>query len=132
MPDKGKIIYLLVIFIAIAAFPFFYNGITTPVNAKVKLNTTAIDNMTVKQCIVPKEEMRRDHMKILNRWRDDVVRDSSRDFGKIDGVMYEKSLQRTCMHCHSNKSEFCDRCHAYASVDIYCWDCHLAPKENKP
>ena len=26
------------------------------------------------------------------------------------------SLSNTCLDCHSNKAEFCDRCHNYASV----------------
>jgi hypothetical protein len=41
------------------------------------------------------------------------------------------SLQNTCMQCHPNKAEFCDRCHNYASVKPYCWDCHVEPKEKK-
>jgi hypothetical protein len=42
------------------------------------------------------------------------------------------SLSNTCLDCHSNKAEFCDRCHNYASVSPYCWDCHIDnPKENK-
>jgi hypothetical protein len=39
------------------------------------------------------------------------------------------SLTRTCLDCHSNKAEFCDRCHTYMAVDPYCWDCHVEPKE---
>ncbi|MBF0520461.1 MAG: sulfate reduction electron transfer complex DsrMKJOP subunit DsrJ [Nitrospirae bacterium] len=131
MPDKSKIFFLLVIFLVIVTSPFIYNMVRTPAGVVVKLNTPVIDNMTVKQCILPKEQMIHDHMKILNSWRDDVVRGNHREFGKIDGVMYEKSLQLTCLHCHSNKSEFCDRCHTYASVSVYCWDCHVAQKENK-
>ena len=26
------------------------------------------------------------------------------------------SLSNTCLDCHSNKAEFCDNCHTYASV----------------
>ena len=47
-----------------------------------------------------------------------------------DGKMYNMSLSNTCMDCHSNKADFCDRCHDYASVQPYCWSCHIEdPKE---
>jgi len=35
------------------------------------------------------------------------------------------------MKCHSNKKEFCDKCHNYMAVVPYCWSCHIAPKEEK-
>jgi hypothetical protein len=41
------------------------------------------------------------------------------------------SLQNSCMKCHSNKKEFCDKCHNYVAVKPYCWSCHIAPKEDK-
>ena len=34
----------------------------------------------------------------------------------------------SCMSCHSNKDEFCDRCHDYLAVKPYCWECHVEPK----
>ncbi|MCF7809732.1 hypothetical protein K9N50_01950 [bacterium] len=34
----------------------------------------------------------------------------------------------SCIECHSNKEQFCDRCHTYMSVDPYCWDCHIIPE----
>ena len=34
------------------------------------------------------------------------------------------SLTRGCLDCHSNKAEFCDRCHASAGVTPKCFDCH--------
>ena len=46
-----------------------------------------------------------------------------------NGKAYNMSLQNTCMKCHPNKSEFCDKCHNYTSVKPYCWDCHVEPKE---
>ena len=48
------------------------------------------------------------------------------------GKTYNMSLSNTCMDCHDNKAEFCDRCHDYASVRPYCWDCHIEnPKEKE-
>jgi len=68
-------------------------------------------------------------MDLLNQWRDDVVRRADRIHVGRDGKEYDKSLSRTCMSCHSNKTEFCDRCHNYAAVAPYCWECHVEPRE---
>ncbi len=38
-------------------------------------------------------------------------------------------LTGTCLTgCHTNKADFCDRCHNYAGVSVYCWECHVDPK----
>ena len=68
----------------------------------------------------------------LNNWREDVVRRDDRWYVfEVDGVetTVRKSLTETCLSCHSNKTEFCDACHAYTAVTPYCWDCHVIPKE---
>ena len=31
-----------------------------------------------------------------------------------------------------DKADFCDKCHTYASVKPYCWDCHTEPKNTTP
>jgi hypothetical protein len=77
------------------------------------------------------------HMDLLNTWRDDYVR--GQEDGDIqlmihqapDGKKYVKSLSNTCLSsgCHSNKDEFCTRCHNYAGVIPYCWECHQVPKQ---
>ena len=36
--------------------------------------------------------------------------------------------QRPACECHTDKAEFCDRCHNYAGVNPYCWDCHTVPE----
>jgi len=73
--------------------------------------------------------MRASHMDLLNQWRDDVVRVGNRDYkSTLTGKTFDMSLSRTCMDCHSNKADFCDRCHDFLSVDPYCWDCHVEPK----
>jgi hypothetical protein len=73
--------------------------------------------------------MRTSHMKLLDDWRDEVLRDGDRTPIEVDGVKYEKSLMNGCMKCHEDKKKFCDECHTYASVKPYCWDCHFLPKE---
>ncbi|MEW5767076.1 MAG: sulfate reduction electron transfer complex DsrMKJOP subunit DsrJ [bacterium] len=128
MYDKGKIIAGLIIFMALATFPFFYNKGKAASAPEPSLDTPVIQQMSEKQCVKSAEFMRANHMKLLNEWRDSAVRDGQREYGLIDGIKYDKSLQKTCMHCHSNKKSFCDRCHTYANVSVYCWDCHIEPK----
>jgi hypothetical protein len=84
-----------------------------------------------EKCIESKIYMRAEHMKILDEWRDEVVRDAERYHLNSRGEQYYKSLQLTCMDCHSNKSKFCDQCHNYMGVDPFCWECHIEPKETK-
>lgn len=128
---SGKIIAGLVIFVAIVTFPFIYNVGKADTVPEPKLDTPVINQMTVKQCIEPKQVMRAEHMQILNNWRDSVVRSGNRIYTASDGKQYSMSLQNTCLNCHSNKKEFCDKCHNYMAVKPYCFDCHLEPKENK-
>lgn len=131
MHDAGKIIPVIIIFIVIAAFPFYYNMGKVSATPELKLDTPAIQELTEKQCVESKEFMRANHMQLLNQWRDAVVREGKDIYASSNGKKYKMSLQNTCMKCHSNKAEFCDRCHKYVSVKPYCWDCHIAPKGRK-
>jgi hypothetical protein len=81
-----------------------------------------------KNCVAPVEYMRTSHMELLTTWRDQVVRQNVRTFKAFDGTTYTMGLTQTCMKCHSSKADFCDRCHGYAGVTPYCWDCHIDPK----
>ena len=127
MYDKGKIITGLVIFFVILAFPFYYNmGSMTPV-PELELTEKA---KQAEKCIEDTEFMTKDHMQLLDDWRHAVVRDGNRLYISADGTEYVASLSDTCMDCHSNKADFCDRCHDYVSADPYCWDCHIFPEEN--
>jgi hypothetical protein len=74
--------------------------------------------------------MRAEHMNVLDKWRDQVVRQGVRTYTTPDGRQFEMSLSNTCLDCHNNKAEFCDRCHGYASVRTYCWDCHVDPAKD--
>ncbi|MBF0541427.1 MAG: sulfate reduction electron transfer complex DsrMKJOP subunit DsrJ [Nitrospirae bacterium] len=125
---KKLIIVGMVILLLFAALSLSCNK-ESALGPKLSIDTPAINAMTNKQCVKPAAYMRANHMTMLNSWRDTVVRGGDRNLGEIDGVMYEKSLQHTCLKCHSNPSEFCDKCHSYASVKVYCWDCHVRPKE---
>lgn len=82
------------------------------------------------KCIEPREWMAANHMELLLEWRDSALRENKRVYIATDGKKWETSLQNTCMACHGNKEEFCDRCHDANSVNPYCWDCHVIPQGN--
>ena len=79
------------------------------------------------QCVAPADYMRENHMKLLEEWRDSVVRDGDRFHIMPNGTKVEKSLTKTCLGCHVSKKQFCEECHTFASVKPYCWECHLIP-----
>ena len=84
-----------------------------------------------KECVEPVEFMRAEHMYLLNEWRDQALRYENRTYVSSTGKKWTISLQNTCLKCHSNYEEFCDKCHVSTSVDPYCWTCHILPKGNK-
>ena len=126
MNDKPKIFIGLIIFIGVFTFPFWYNHLSVSSPPKAVLTDKA---NAAKTCVADTEYMRTQHMQLLNVWRNTVVREGKRVFVSSAGKEYMASLSNTCMDCHSNKAEFCDKCHVYASVNPYCWDCHTYPKE---
>lgn len=128
MYNKGMIISGLLIFVLLVTFPFWFYAFSAQ---KSTMPKGELPPGGEKYCIDTAEEMRAKHMVILNEWRDDVLRNGNRTTVEVDGKEYRKALQLACMDCHSNKVEFCDRCHTYVSVDPYCWDCHLTPQQQK-
>jgi len=133
MYDGLKIIIGIIIFVGLIAFPFYYDMGKATVTPDPKIDTPEIMKLpeSERKCIESKEFMQREHMQMLNSWRDWVVRDGNTIFTASDGKEYTMSLQKTCMKCHSNKKDFCDQCHNYAAVAPYCWDCHIEPKESE-
>ncbi|MDR0477108.1 MAG: sulfate reduction electron transfer complex DsrMKJOP subunit DsrJ [Desulfobulbaceae bacterium] len=132
MYNKGLIIPGLVVFVFIATFPLWYNGLSAGTAPKPEPPPGG-----EKTCVAPKEVMRSQHMVMLNQWRDEALRDGLRTAVPADGKEYRKGLQLACMSCHTNKDKFCDACHNYVAVQPYCWSCHLAPadiaaKKEKP
>ncbi len=121
MHDAGKIFIGLAIFLAIVTSPFWYHQVT---GARAEL-PEVVHPADYEQCVAATEYMRVFHMELLNQWRDDVVRGGDREHVTPEGKVFEKSLSRTCLTCHENKEEFCDRCHAFAAVTPYCWSCHV-------
>jgi len=135
MYDSGKIIAGLAVFVVLAMFPFLSNIGKASAKPEPKTDTPVIlqweKDYGKKECVESREFMRTEHMQMLNDWRDSVVRDNDRKYVSKSGREFQKSLQNTCMNCHSNKKKFCDECHNYMAVKPYCWTCHIAPKENE-
>jgi hypothetical protein len=125
--DKGKVIVGIVIFGILMSFPFWYNlGKAAPAPELILTEKAK----AAKVCVRSTDYMKSEHMQLLDIWRDTVTRDGKRVYVNSEGKSYLMSLTNTCLDCHSNKTEFCDRCHNYASVSPYCWQCHIdTPKE---
>ncbi len=113
----------IVIFLGLFTIPFWYN-IGAPKYSRPEVALPVAE----KECVESREFMAANHMQLLNEWRDSALRDDKRVYVSSTGKEWTISLQNTCLKCHSNKADFCDKCHATNSVDPYCWDCHVAPK----
>jgi hypothetical protein len=125
--DTWKIIGGIVIFLIVVLSPVWYNAFSGRASYVPELKLPADE----RKCIESASYMRANHMELLNSWKETVVRKGERAYTAEDGKIYNMSLVGTCMKCHSNKAEFCDRCHNYVDVQPKCWECHVAPKEVK-
>jgi hypothetical protein len=123
MRDRPLIGAALLVFLAVATYPFWYARLagTTPAGPDPKLPREE------RQCVAPTAYMRASHMDLLIDWRELVVRRGETTFVAGDGRRYTMGLSKTCLRCHTSKAEFCDRCHDYAAVSVPCWDCHVDP-----
>ena len=123
MYDGKLIIPGLIVFVALMTFPIWKNmGNAGPVPKLEKPKG-------VTKCVESVQYMRTSHMKVLDDWRDQVLREGNRTPVEVEAVKYDRSLMNGCMKCHTEKKKFCDECHTYTSVKPYCWDCHYVPKE---
>jgi hypothetical protein len=76
------------------------------------------------QCVAPADEMRRNHMKMLQHQRDRTLRLGERGARvQLNG----------CVECHASSEsgsvagrpqDFCESCHSYAAVKLDCFECH--------
>jgi hypothetical protein len=89
-----------------------------------------------QRCIEPTSVMRAGHMRLLVRWRDEVVRENRRVYTASNGRVWEKSLVKTCLGCHGHvdaqgksttAATACNECHDYVKARLDCWNCHLDP-----
>ena len=122
--NKAVVFPILFLFVALITFPFWNGGVPQKPTPKVI--------QTDVQCVESAEWMRANHMKLLDDWRHSVVREQDREYtSTATGKVFNKSLSNTCLDCHSNKTEFCDSCHTYASVKLNCFGCHLDPEASE-
>jgi hypothetical protein len=128
MYDGTKIITGLVIFLAFMTFPIWYNAAMGKASYRPELQKPPLGT----SCVESKEYMQSMHMNLLNSWRDWFVRQDDKTYiSRVGGQerQFKMSLTNTCLkQCHTNKAEFCDKCHNYVGVAPYCFDCHLIPK----
>jgi len=128
MHDTGKAAIGLAIFLALATAPIWYNA----ASGKSAYRPEPVLPKGEKQCVAPKDHMVAHHMDLLDEWRDKVVRGGEKMYVSQDGREFEMSLTRTCMRCHTDRAEFCGRCHEYAGVEKpFCWNCHVDPQGKK-
>jgi [DsrC]-trisulfide reductase subunit J len=127
MNDRFRIIVGLVIFLILITFPIWYNVASGTAGYSPELEKP----LNATECVRETAYMTSNHMDLLNDWRDKVVREGERLDTDHHGQEIEMSLTRNCLSCHTNKDQFCDKCHDYLGVAPYCWDCHVDPKEVK-
>ena len=141
MSDKLYIVAGLALFLIVATFPFWYAFAIADTNSPPDLVLPQAEGIT--ECVMDREDMAANHMKLLLEWRENTVRNADKSTVTVGGKEYPKSLTKGCMSCHTNRKTFCYRCHEYANIlqpslskeasverGITCWNCHLAPKED--
>lgn len=126
-----RIIAGIIIFVAILAIPFLNNWGKSNKGPDINLNTVAINQLANKQCIEPTAWMRANHMKLLDQWRNEYVREGKTVYVNSQGKSFKIGID-TCFNCHYNPAlspsqQFCVKCHDYASVQPTCWNCHPWP-----
>ena len=125
MYNKKAVCIGIVILVVLLSSPFWIGlfGTTYKETGVVKPNQDA--------CVENAAFMRAQHMRLLNEWRDQALRNENRTYVAENGKKWEISLQNTCMKCHTNYEGFCQKCHLSNSVSPYCWTCHIIPTEGK-
>jgi hypothetical protein len=133
----GAIIVGAVIFLVLALTPFWANFGGKGTLAKVESGVD-LKNPEVNQCVEKKEWMRINHMQLLDKWRDDYVREGKQVYVSATvkdasggAKKFDISLQNGCTKCHTSYDKFCLRCHTQLDATPKCWECHIKPQEQK-
>jgi hypothetical protein len=129
MFDTGKVIAGLGVFFLLFTSPLWFN---LSVGRDLPAPDLGPARNMAPACVKDTRFMRERHMDLLDEWRLAVVREGDRflvDHGETmkwkDGAPMQKSLSNTCLKCHSNYEQFCNRCHQSSRVVLSCWNCHL-------
>lgn len=110
---------IVVIPIIIILFPFVYSIVshTSAKDIESARPFLEMPDPKYKNCVKDTEYMRHHHWELLRAVREEFVRHGKR--GDI-------SLSR-CRDCHTNRMEFCNRCHSAISMTPDCYGCHYYP-----
>ena len=133
MRDKVKIGAALAVFLVLVTFPFWYAQVA-PGGPPLPEREPPTDG---SHCI--EKDMVALHMGLLDRWRNEVVREGVTEryeSKSYPGEYCDRSLTTTCLKCHTMEVErdgkrSCTQCHNYAKVQPRCMDCHVEPVESK-
>lgn len=133
MSSNGKVIVGLVLFVVVVTAPIWLTlaggGSRERPTLQPAVAPAGWPSDKPLTCVLEKEQMNHWHMDLLDQWRDAVVRGTGERYHvSPDGTVHEMSLSKTCLGCHQDKVQFCDRCHDYVGVSPYCWDCHVDPR----
>ncbi len=131
LSNLGKIAAGILTFVVLITFPFWYSKGKTSPQPVLSLDTPEIAQLKEIRCVEDTAFMRANHMKLLATWREAAVREGNRHYSATDGRVFEAKLSGTCLKCHSNKQQFCDRCHNYLGAKPNCFSCHIIPPEVK-
>jgi hypothetical protein len=108
--------------------PLLVSAADTPAPAS-RVPRPSVDAGEGGKCVADTEFMRRNHMKLLLHQRDETVH---------AGVRPRNTSLEACISCHASKKtgsvigsdqNFCQGCHAYAAVQIDCFECHASKPE---
>jgi hypothetical protein len=125
MYDGKKITVGLVLFLGLMTLPFWHT-LGKPIPApQISLDTPQIAKLQEKRCLEPNSYMRVSHMKFLRAWKNTVTRKGNRIFVSSSGKEVTNGFPQACLSCHSNKEQFCDRCHEYVGARTNCYHCHV-------
>lgn len=124
MYKPARIGAFVVVCLAILLAPLLINHAQAPQPMTSALATPQIEALDQHRCIESTEYMRADHMKLLDDWRNEVLRGTATMYQSSTGQIYDMSLEETCFSCHSNRAEFCLSCHDVVAVSTDCWNCH--------
>lgn len=81
------------------------------------------------KCVDDPKFMRKNHMDVLKRQRDETMR---------QGIRGGKYSLAACVDCHASKKNdsvlgsnenFCQGCHVYVEVKIDCFECHSSKRK---
>jgi len=139
MYNTNKVLIGMLVFVVVMTAPFWLNfaggkGLEKAPKPELPNKEKVVAKYGYYKCVESASWMRENHMQLLDKWRNEVVRHDERNYTSHENtdangnaLTFDKSLTRTCLDCHSNTKNFCDRCHAYADVKPYCWHCHVVP-----